>query len=483
MVRPHQFVWIISIGFLLGVAVGVRFILPLLSIGIAIGLLVLVLLFRPNTPIKIIGFFLLAMLIGWWRCQAILSDRPVVTDLNNITATVIGTITSDPEINGNQQKLHLRVSSVDEEPRQFAVLLTAWHLPQFEYADQISGRFKFSLPQNSDEFQYSNYLAKDNIYLTANQAGDLTIVASHPWTLLGQLYKIKHWTDWAIHRFLPEPHSGLLAGLLLGIKSDLPDTFRTALKNSGTSHIVALSGFNVTIIITFLLFILRGLPRRLVWIVSGILILGFVIMTGAASSVVRAAIMGWILLLAGWWGRKRHPINAILVAVSTMVFLHPLILFYDVGFQLSVAATIGLMYGTPSFQKIRWIPKFITEALSATIGATVFTLPLIALYFGGISWVTLGANLIVVPLVPYVMLIGCAGLVAFIGWPKLVWLNLLVWPLSALLFAVISWFGDLPSAFIPLPPIPGWIPVFYYLGLGLIIFYVRYHRQSAQTVV
>jgi competence protein ComEC len=300
---------------------------------------------------------------------------------------------------------------------------------------------------------------------------------------LGTLYQAKHWVNATIHRFLPEPHAGLLAGLLLGVKSDLSDSFKTALKNSGTSHIVALSGMNVAIIITFLLLMLNRLPRRWVWLTSGLLILIFVVMTGAASSVIRAAIMGWLLLLASFWGRKRNPINAVLLAIITMVAIHPLILFYDVGFQLSVAATLGLVYCTPLFDwRIKFVPKIVSEALASTIGATLFTLPLVALYFGGLSLVSLGANVLVVPLVPYVMLVGFVGLIVFALLPALQWLAIFIWPLSALLMGIINWFGHLPIAFVTLPPLPIWIPVLYYIGLGIIIIYVQHRRLSKKLV-
>ncbi len=469
---------------MLGIVVGGQLSLPLIPACIAGILLIAVLFFHPRPAVQVVSIFILMLLLGWWRSEAIFSNRPKISDLDGQTLEAVGRVVSDPAVSGNQQTLQLQIKSVDEQPRQFKVLLTAWHLPAFEYGDQLTGSIKFSLPKNSDQFNYSNYLAKDNIYITANQAGNLLSTPPVHQTLLGQLYRAKHWVDDSIHRFLPEPHSGLLAGLLIGVKSDLSDSFKTALKNSGTSHIVALSGFNVTIIITFLLLLLRRLPRRFVWIASGLLILIFVVMTGAATSVIRAAIMGWLLLMASLWGRRRSATNAILLAVMTMVMLHPLILFYDVGFQLSVGATMGLLYCSPLFfWRLRYIPKFISEAFSATMGATLFTLPLIALYFGGVSWVTLGANLLVVPLVPYVMLFGFVGLILFLVIPGLQWLSLLVWPLSALLFSIINWFGNLPSAFIALPALPVWAPILYYLILGIIIIYVRNRRSSLPSLV
>ncbi|MFA5010178.1 MAG: ComEC/Rec2 family competence protein [Patescibacteria group bacterium] len=480
--RPHQFVLVCSIGILIGVAFSSKLALASVAVIISASLFGLVAILRPKPIALATSIFCLAILLGWWRGQSVIFHRPLVSDLDSRTAIITGQVVSDPDVIGNQQRLHLNVTSIDEEPRSVKIMLTTWHLPALQYADQFNGKIKFTLPQNTDEFQYSNYLAKDGIYLTATQAGEFTQIPNSRRTILGTLYGVKHWVNKVIHQFLPEPHGALLGGLLLGIKTDLPDDFRIALKNSGTSHIVALSGANLTIIITFMLFMLQRLPRRLVWLISGVAILGFVIMTGAASSVVRAAIMGWILLLAGLWGRHRSACNAILLATATMVLIHPLILFYDIGFQLSIAATIGLMYGASLFSRWpKWLPSFITQPLSATVGATIFTLPLIALYFGGVSWVTLGANLLIVPLVPYVMLVGCVGLAIFLIAPQLIWVNVLVWPLSALMFGIINWFGHLPSAFVELPPIPIWMPILYYLLLSIGVIYAQ-HRRSPQLV-
>lgn len=484
MVYPHQFVWISCLGFLFGVAIGSHWALPIVPLVLAIILVGVVMMLRPQPVVLAVAVFVCASLLGWWRAEVSIAHRPKVSDLTNQTVSVVGKIVSDPVVSGNQQTLHLAVSQVNKSDRSFKVVLTAWHLPQFSYGGMIEGKVKLDAPKDSDEFKYSNYLAKDNIYLSGRQVGELSYQPTNRPTLLGSLYTVKNWLNRMIHQFIPEPHSGLLAGLLLGIKVDLSDSFKTALRNSGTSHIVALSGFNLTVIISFLLILLKRLPRRLVWLLSGLMILGFVIMTGAASSVVRAAIMGWLMLLAGLMGRRRHVTNAILLAATTMVLLHPNILLYDVGFQLSLAATAGLIYLSPLLQPTtKYIPQFMQEAFAATLGATIFTLPLIALYFGGLSWVSLFANLIVVPLVPYVMLVGFVGLIGFVLTPTLHWLNLLVWPLSSLLLSTINWFGNLPSAFVSLPPTPIWMPVVYYLGLSWLITYLYHLRRHVKTTL
>lgn len=483
MLRPDQLVWIASLGFLLGIALGTHYLIAILAVILAGALLLVIALLKPGPIVQIIIWSGIFLLFGWWRGNSIILLRPHLQTFNGSSQTVTGQVVSDPEIIGNQQRFQLITSAVDDRPIALKLLVTSWHLPAFHYSDQISGDIKISQPSNNPEFSYANYLAKDNIFFTATQAGDLVLIEPAHFTIMGGLYQIKHWLNQTIHQFLPEPHAGLLAGLLLGMRTDLSDDFKTALKNSGTSHIVALSGFNVTVIITFLLLMLRRLPRRLVWALSGILILAFVVMTGAASSVVRAAIMGWLLLLSSFWGRRRNAINAVLLAMVTMVLIHPQILVYDVGFQLSVAATLGLIYCSPLFSwRIKYIPQELLEAFSSTLGATIFTLPLIALYFGGLSRVALLANLLVVPLVPYVMLVGFAGVMLFTIWPKLSWLVILVWPLSALLLAIINWFGHLPSAFINLSSLPTWIPLGYYLVLAVIIFHFR-SRHHAPTLV
>jgi competence protein ComEC len=149
----------------------------------------------------------------------------------------------------------------------------------------------------------------------------------------------------------------------------------------------------------------------------------FTILTGAQASVVRAAIMGAIVLLARREGRLNDPHNAIVLAGAAMILINPLVLRYDIGFQLSFAATLGLIYLAPAIEKyFAKLPKFfqLRETMIMTVSAQIFVLPLLLYYFKNFSVISLPANLIILPTIPFAMVLGfitgLAGLIMpFLG--------------------------------------------------------------------
>lgn len=221
------------------------------------------------------------------------------------------------------------------------------------------------------------------------------------------LYQLRNRFEESINRTLPEPESSFLAGLLLGIKRNLPDWLMEDLKVSGTTHLIALSGFNITVIIEGLRLIFSKKSARLSFFVPLAAIAGFVVMTGSQSSVVRAGIMGSMMLLAHRVGRQSSAAMAIVITAAAMVLINPMILRFDTGFQLSFAAFMGIIYLGPIFKNILPIKnKSINEIISMTLGAQVMAYPIILYYFGSFSSISLLTNLLVLPFIPVIMLLG-----------------------------------------------------------------------------
>ncbi len=210
---------------------------------------------------------------------------------------------------------------------------------------------------------------------------------------------------------LPEPHAAYLSGLLVGVRSHMPYALKDAFRATGTSHLTALSGYNVTIIVQYL-----GLFSRSLWLPLGGIVL-FVLATGAASSLVRAAIMGVLVVLAKKYGHAYSAYNALLAAVVVMLFFDPTLLWNDIGFQLSVAATFGLIWLSPYFAKIlRWVPTYyhVRESVVQTLAAQVATMPLVLFYFGMPSPFSPVVNILVSLVIPLTMFFGfVVGIVGF----------------------------------------------------------------------
>ncbi|MEK7576624.1 MAG: ComEC/Rec2 family competence protein [Patescibacteria group bacterium] len=212
---------------------------------------------------------------------------------------------------------------------------------------------------------------------------------------------------------LPEPHASYIAGVLVGVRATIPYDLREAFRRTGTSHILALSGYNVTILARALESIFAS-----TWLAAFVIFL-FVLATGAASSLVRAAIMGMIVLLAKSNKRDYSAPHALAVAVFLMLAADPTILFGDIGFQLSVAATLGLIYfECPIGARLMFVPKTLRfrDALASTLAAEAATLPIILWYFGFFSLFAPIVNMLVLPTIPAVMLTGfLTGSIGFIS--------------------------------------------------------------------
>ncbi|MBI5019359.1 ComEC/Rec2 family competence protein [Candidatus Gottesmanbacteria bacterium] len=209
-----------------------------------------------------------------------------------------------------------------------------------------------------------------------------------------------------INRLLPEPHAGLLVGLLFGTKSSLPPDFYDALVASGTLHIVALSGMNIAIMSRLVQMVLVGaIGRR----ASGVATIGFICwfvwFVGASPSIIRASLMGGVSLLAVLFGRQYWAIYAWSIAVVLMLFSRPQWLT-DISFQLSALATLGIILfgGDPSAENnpggkiIKWgsyIKKIVITDLRLTLAAQVFTVPIVFWNFHKVSLISPVANLLI----------------------------------------------------------------------------------------
>jgi competence protein ComEC len=227
---------------------------------------------------------------------------------------------------------------------------------------------------------------------------------------------------------LPEPEASYLGGLLVGVRTQIPKSLKDAFRHTGTSHLIALSGYNVGVIGRYL----GGFSSSLWFPVTGIII--FVLATGAASSLVRAAIMGILALLATRYGHTYNVGVALLFAACIMIIVNPTILFGDVGFQLSVAATWGLMYLSPKIDPyFKKVPNIlgIRESISATLAAEAATLPFILYYFGRFSILSPFTNVLVLAAIPPTMFFGF--LTGMAGFFSSLLATLLAWPTYLLL--------------------------------------------------
>ncbi len=285
---------------------------------------------------------------------------------------------------------------------------------------------------------------------------------------IGPLGQVRRWLGGNVERWLAEPHASLITGILLGNQAGLRPELRADLAASGTSHVVAVSGFNISVVAGLLQALsLAVVGRRRSWLPALAAVLLFTLLVGAPPSAVRAALMAGLALLASAVGRPSDPLSGLAAAAALMVGVDPSLL-QDLGFQLSALATLGLVTLAPRLQRaLARLPGWFAAALASSLAAAVFTLPLTLLRFQSLPLAALPANLVVVPVVPFAMALGAP--LTLLGWSDLLgslaagpaWLG------AELLLVPIHLAASLPGLLLRFGALPEPLVAGYYLGLAL----------------
>ena len=345
--------------------------------------------------------------------------------------------------------------------------------PRFSYGDilSVSGLIK----KPNEKARHS--LEKDGIFGVMSFPKIELVSSGNGLLIKSALLKIK---DFAIHSFqkaLGSEEAAFMSGLTLGDTAEFEKDFKDKMRVTGTTHIVALSGYNITIIASAVisLFGFFYVPRRSRFLGSVFAIFAFVLMTGATASVVRAGIMGFIGLLAREVQRAYSVRNAIVVSAFLMVLINPKILVWDIGFELSFLALLGLIYLRPAIARLfgfrkdsgffGWRENFLT-----TLSAQLAVLPLVLLRFGSFSVLSLLTNVLLLWAIPITMSFGfgivavslLSGLAArFLGF----FAHIFVW----YEMAVINFFSRFQKLSLSVEHVAFWFVIVYYLILILFV--------------
>lgn len=368
-----------------------------------------------NKFIILAGFLILAFAGGAARFNHFNLNRGDLIHLVGQEVVLKGYIDSEPDIDGNRVRFVFK--TMDER-----VLVTTNAFPKRRYGDLLSIKGKLELPQNFTDFDYVTYLKKDGIRITLFypkeiEASDIGLKRGEEVKIVvyRSIFSLKNKFQNAINLSIPEPNAAFINGILLGTRQNISDDLKDAFSKTGTTHILAISGYNIMIISWAVLAGLIWFFRRRVafWISVAVIIL-FVILTGASASVVRAAVMGLLLSFAHGYGRLYDQKNSIILAGGVMIWFNPMVLVFDIGFQLSFMAVLGLVYLYPRFdRKLHKVPEGwkLKELTLMTISAQIAVAPLLIYYFGNFSLWSLPANVLILPFVPAAMLAGfVAGL-------------------------------------------------------------------------
>jgi competence protein ComEC len=299
----------------------------------------------------------------------------------------------------------------------------------------------------------------------------------------GVIYEFKNLINNRINVLFTEPAASLVSGLLLGIPRNIPAEVINNFNRTGLTHIVAISGYNITLIISVFGIFLKPFGRRSrFWLSMGGIFI-FVILTGMSSSVIRAAIMGALVLVSLISGRRSSGIHSLLISAAVMSLANPRILLFDISFQLSFLATLGILLFmpmvTPYFEKFKKFGRYIFEALAVTLSAQVFTVPLILFRYGLISVIAPLTNLIFLPLVPLIMFFAFLAIIVSVLIPYLtIIISGIAFILCELLIKGVKFFAELPMASLNITSFSIWMMIVYYAAV--LIAFILFRRPRSE---
>jgi competence protein ComEC len=448
----------------------------------------------PRLPLPS-GVLLAAFFLGAARMQVAVpgyipgalsayNDRPE-------TFVIEGVLVEPLEIRDNQVYLRVRAERLHPRGRVRFVrtegLLQA-RLPaplDLQYGDRLRLEGNLETPPEFEGFSYRDYLMRQGV-------NSLLTSASVQRIGLGEGSRMQSWI-WAlraraldvIYQIFPDPEAGLLAGILLGVEGGIPEDLMEAFRITGTAHIIAISGFNMSVISGLIVVLFGKLLGKRWGALAAILVIGlYTLLVGAQAGVVRAAIMAGMGMFAVLLGRRQSGVNTLAFVAALMALWTPYVL-WDVGFQFSFFTTLGLvLFAEPLSEAFRAfasrrLPENVVQRITGPVGeyllytlaAQLMVLPLMIYYFGSVSLISLLANPLVLPVQPALLtLSGLAVLVGLAFQPLGQALAYLAWPFSAYTIRVVELLAQVPYAAYATGPVwVGWVIIFYLALFTLIM--------------
>jgi competence protein ComEC len=375
--------------------------------------------YRRSQTATAVCIVLFGLSLGWWRGQSYMVEVAKYQPLYRQNVTVVGVADTDGIYNGSQLSFDL-------------TKLQVTHPYQTELVGKVAVKgFGATAVYRGDIVQVSGnlYPTRGSRQASLSYANMAIIERSG-----SAVENIRHRFIAGMYNALPEPLASFGLGLLVGQRNTLPQEVSDQLSAVGLTHIVAVSGYNLTIIMLAVAVMLKGRSKYQITLLSAILIIMFLLFTGFSASIVRAAIVSGLALLAAYYGRKFRPLMLILLAAALTAGWYPIYIWSDIGWYLSFLAFFGVLIIAPlvtvRIYKVKE-PKLVALVVIETICAQIMALPLIMYIFGEVSLISLVANVLIVPLVPLAMLLSFVAALGGMFVPSLA--GWIAWPAKILL--------------------------------------------------
>ncbi len=436
------------VSFIVGILVGISFFLTfninfwilyfLFALIISIGF---IWLFIRKYYFLLIFSFVLGVSLGGLRVLSVENNflNLKLNDFESSEVVVRAILLDDPVIKGEYSRAIFRVKDIDGEifdKKENILVSFASGLP-LSYGDAVLIRGKVQRIKNIDKsnFDYVSYEKKDGIIFEIpfakierqnNFGGNL---------FFKKLFSFKKYIESNIEKFLPIPESTIVSGMSIAGKGNLSEEIKQQFINSGLIHVVVLSGYNVALVISFVLIILKGFSLRIKIVTASIFVVLFIYIVGADPPIIRAGITAFIALSGKLFFRKVRQGRALVFTAGVMSYQNPYILIFDPSFILTFLATIAIIWIAPiCFKYFSFITEkfLLREIISQTIAVEILVTPFILYKIGAISIIAPLTNILVIPIVSYITILGIiVGIFGFLGF--------IMYPIALVLHVLVSW--------------------------------------------
>jgi len=484
----------LSCAWVAGIFLGSELNVPLVLILTGLIPLPLLFLFSQHKKLIILTSLCLIALFGgafYYQSSLPPDDESSLQFYNSETVEIKGMVNTDPEVRENTTHLYLSATEIKldngwQEVSGTALLFVPRY-PGYDYGDVLLVAGELETPPQLDGFDYEGFLAHQGIYSTMLYPEIEILETGKGFKPLEWVYSIRNRLSQTLAEVLAEPQASLAQGIILGIRGNIPSSLQTAFSHTGTAHLLAISGLHLAIVAGMILSIGTWLFGRrhytYIWLAVGIIWL-YALLTGLHPPVVRGAIMASLFLTAELLGRQRSAFTALAFAATIMIGISPQIL-WTASFQMSFLAMGGLIFLTPPLRAagrkaasailgedgvVVSIANIVTDSFSVTLGAIIAVWPLVAYYFGIVSFVAPVATFLALPTLPAIIITGAlAGGVGLIVLPLAQTIGWLAWLFLSHMLLVVNVFAALPLSSIELGSFDTTLIWVYYLALATAI--------------
>jgi competence protein ComEC len=442
-------------------------------------------LINRQTTLQTALMILLFVMFGAVRF-AVVPQSASITYFNGLSVSIEGVVSANPVIQDERIVLRVHAETAFDGANTYRVngdvLVNVDSLSVVYYGDRVQVGGDLRYPSRSDTFSYAEFLARRGVFSIMPSASLVVLNESEANPFYRVLYQIKAHAQSTITHYLPEPSASLLTGILLGNQEGMSPQLESDFSKVGASHIIAISGFNMAVIAGLFQVVLTRLnfSERWVAVIAITFLVLYTLFVGAGATVVRAALMSSMLLIAPLLKRNTYIPATLASVVLFLTIIDPNTL-WDVSFQLSFLAVLGLVLFVNPLQKAfdafllkhfitktaRQFSGFFSDSLIVTIAAQITTIPLMLLYFQNLSLVSLIVNVLIIPVQAVLMVLGgVALLLGMLSFPLvqgLFWLDMLLldWTIG-----IVRLFANLPFASVTLGIEPRVVGLFYGVLIG-----------------